>query len=116
MRFRFEPGVGLLPDAITSPLVNIDAHGIRANGPHPRPITSLDGSIWFLGGSTTFGDSIADHETIPAQLERAIGRPVINLGVPAHASAAGEQVAHALFAHRLPAVAGAVSRRHQRVL
>ena len=88
MRFRFEPGVGLLQEAITSPLVNIDAHGIRANGPHPRPIASLEGTIWFLGGSTVVGDSIADHETIPAQVERAISRPVINLGVSGHASAA----------------------------
>lgn len=86
-RFRYEPGIGLLLQAITSPLLNIDAHGIRSNGSGQRPVTTMDGAIWFLGGSTTFGESIADRETIPAQLERAISQPVINLGVPGYASA-----------------------------
>ncbi len=86
-RFRFEPGVGLLPDVLTSPLLNVDAHGIRSNGTGHRPISALDGALWFFGGSTTFGERIADRETIPAHLERAIARPVINLGVPGYDSA-----------------------------
>jgi hypothetical protein len=85
-RFRYEPGIGLVQSAITSPLLNVDAHSIRSNGSGHRPIAALDAAIWFLGGSTTFGESIADSETIPAQLERAISKPVINLGVPGYAS------------------------------
>lgn len=87
LRFRYEPVIGFMQQQVTSRFVNVDAHGIRSNGPTRRSITALEGAIWFLGGSTTFGDSIADHETIPAQLERLIGRPVINLGVPAFSSA-----------------------------
>jgi len=83
LRFRYEPVIGLVHRQITSRFINIDAHGIRANGSATRSIAALDGATWFLGGSTTFGDSIADNETIPAQLERLTGRPVVNLGVPA---------------------------------
>lgn len=96
-RFRYEPGIGLVQDAITSPLLNVDAHGIRSNGSGQRPIAALDGAIWFLGGSTTYGESIADGETIPAQLERAISQPVINLGIPGYASS----MENTLVAHYL---------------
>ncbi len=41
----------------------------------------MQDAVWVLGGSTTFGFGIADHETIPAQLEGVMGRPVVNLGV-----------------------------------
>jgi hypothetical protein len=86
LRFRFEPGIGVLQAEIQSRLVNVDRYGIRANGRSPRGIGALNGSIWVLGGSTTFGEFVADHETIPAQLERAIRRPVMNLGVPSYAT------------------------------
>lgn len=86
LRFRYEPVIGIMQQQVTSRFVNVDAHGIRSNGPTRRSIAALEGAIWFLGGSTAFGDSIADHETIPAQLERMIGRPVINLGVPGFSS------------------------------
>lgn len=87
VRFRYEPVVGYMNAAISSPLVNVDADGIRANGPARRGVEGLRDAIWFLGGSTTFGEGVADHETIPAQLERIVGRPVINLGVRNYATA-----------------------------
>ena len=40
----------------------------------------LNGSIWFFGGSTTFGYGVADKETIPAQLEKILKTRVINFG------------------------------------
>ena len=46
-----------------------------------RDITAMQDAVWLLGGSTMFGSGVADHETIPAQLEQRLGRPVINLGV-----------------------------------
>jgi len=36
--------------------------------------------VWFLGGSSVFGYGVADHETIPAQLEQIIGRSVTHFG------------------------------------
>lgn len=83
LRFRYMPIVGLVQDAMSSRFINIDAHGVRANGAGRNPI---DGAIWFFGGSTTLGWGVADHETIPAQLESAISRPVVNFGVRAHFS------------------------------
>jgi len=87
LRFRYEPVVGILQRQTSSRFINIDSHGIRSNGGPHRGVAALEGAVWFLGGSTTFGDGIADRETIPAQLEQLIGRPVINLGVPAFATA-----------------------------
>jgi len=87
LRFRYEPVVGIRQREVASRFINVDAHGIRSHGQGHRGLGALDGAIWFLGGSTTFGDGIADSETIPAQLERQIGRAVINLGVPAFATA-----------------------------
>lgn len=86
LRFRYEPVVGFMNEATTSRFVNIDVHGIRANSSTPREISALRDAIWFFGGSTAFGDGIADHETIPARLEQALGRPVVNLGVRNYAS------------------------------
>lgn len=85
IRYEYAHAFGLVVDAMTSRFVNVDERGLRANGPEPPP-ANLNGAIWFLGGSTTFGFGIADPETIPAQLERLTGRTTINMGVPAHTS------------------------------
>jgi len=58
--------------------VTITADGLRANGSGSargqRPILAV-------GDSFTFGDEVADGESWPAQLERILGRPVLNAGV-----------------------------------
>lgn len=64
-----------------SRFVNVDVHGIRANGTTPRQISAIESAVWFFGGSTTFGYGVADGETIPAQLEKMMGQPVVNFGV-----------------------------------
>jgi hypothetical protein len=81
LRFRFAATGGFVHEERRTRFVNIDDHGIRANGPERRGITAVEGAVWAFGGSTTFGSGVADHETIPAQLERLIGRPVINFAV-----------------------------------
>lgn len=86
LRFRYEPVVGFIQEPTTSRFVNTDPRGIRANGATPRDVSALQGAIWFFGGSTAFGDGVADHETIPAQLERVLGRSVANLGVRNYSS------------------------------
>jgi len=53
----------------------------RSNGDETDR-TSLHGTpILAVGDSFTFGDGVSDEETWPAQLERLLGRPVINGGV-----------------------------------
>src|SRR5262245_30590347 len=58
--------------------VTINAEGLRTNGADSpagqRPILAV-------GDSFTFGDQVADGESWPAQLERILGRPVLNGGV-----------------------------------
>ena len=83
MHFHYVPLLGFVEGAITSRFLNIDEHGIRSNGQTERDITAMQDAIWFLGGSTALGFGIADRETIPAQLEAIVGRPVMNLGVRA---------------------------------
>ena len=85
-RFRYAPVVGFLEDEMTSRFLNVDEHGIRQNQASRRSIAAMEGAVWFLGGSTTFGEGVADHETIPARLETLIGRPVVNLGVRNYSS------------------------------
>jgi len=82
-RWRYEPIVGYVSEQLQSRFINISAEGIRSNGGEPA---ALDGSIWFFGGSTTFGYGVADRDTVPAYLQANTGRPVINFGVPGHYS------------------------------
>lgn len=93
MRFRHAPLVGVVEEVMTSRFVNIDANGIRSNG-KARDVAVMQDAIWFFGGSTVLGYGVADHETIPAQLEKIMGRPVINLGVRAHASGTENYLLH----------------------
>ncbi|MDO8794265.1 MAG: hypothetical protein Q7J25_06570 [Vicinamibacterales bacterium] len=75
-----EPWTGFRERARTSRFVNVDASGLRMNRAGESPLARLDGAIWVFGGSTTFGYGVADTETIPAQLEQLLGRPVVNFG------------------------------------
>ena len=87
MRYRYAPWVGYREDVTKSRFVNIDAYGIRANGDTRRDISTIRDAVWFFGGSTTLGWGVTDEETIPAQLEKLIGRPVVNFGVSGFYSA-----------------------------
>jgi lysophospholipase L1-like esterase len=81
LRYRYAPVGGFVHAATASRFVNIDSYGVRANGPSRRHISAMEDAVWVFGGSTTFGSGVADHETIPAQLENLLARPVMNLGV-----------------------------------
>jgi len=87
LRYRYESFVGFRIAAHASKFVNVDDFGIRPNGKSNREPRSLNNAIWFFGGSTAFGSGVSDAETIPARLEEALGKPVVNLGVPAFYSA-----------------------------
>ena len=103
LRFRYKPIIGLVEDQMTSRFINIDARGIRSNG---TAAADFDGTMWMFGGSTTLGYGVADHETIPAYLESALGRPVLNFGARAHYSATENRLLnHYLRAGFRPAMA-----------
>lgn len=80
MRYRYAPLIGMTEAVTRSRFVNVDENGIRSNGGPRRSIEEIQDAIWFFGGSSTFGYGVADAETIPAQLEVLMGRPVINFG------------------------------------
>ena len=87
MRYRFAPWIGMRERPTTSRFVNVNDYGIRSNGRPMGKIAALQDAIWFFGGSTTFGYGVTDEESIPAQLEAALGQPVVNFGVAAFFSA-----------------------------
>ncbi len=58
--------------------VSITQDGVRSNG---QPAPAAGPAILALGDSFTFGDEAGDNCTWPAQLERDLGKPVINGGV-----------------------------------
>lgn len=88
LRVRYTHASGFAIEAVTSRLVNVDSRGIRSNGGDVARKAAMNDADWFFGGSTVFGWAISDSETIPARLEQILGTPVLNLGVPSHASVA----------------------------
>lgn len=78
--WEYEPWVGFREKTRTSTFLNLNEFGIRSNSGEQVEMTSLDGAVWFFGGSTTFGYGVSDSETIPAALERRLNQPVINFG------------------------------------
>jgi len=87
LRYRFAPWAGMRERPTISRFVNVNEYGIRSNGRPMGSIAALQDAIWFFGGSTTFGYGVADHESIPARLETALARPVVNFGAAAFFSA-----------------------------
>lgn len=76
--FGYVPTPGAAPQNPWNTTVTITPEGVRSNGDGPAP----EGvPIIAVGDSFTFGDEVSDAETWPAQLERQLGRPVINGGV-----------------------------------
>jgi hypothetical protein len=76
-RLGWVPQPGEHPDNAWGTRVTITAAGTRSNGAPPppgRPVVAV-------GDSFTFGDEVDDADTWPAQLERALGVPVVNGGV-----------------------------------
>lgn len=80
-RTRYESWVGWREAPVSWRFLNIDKYGIRSNGKTIEGLGKIQDALWFFGGSTTWGAAVADAETIPAQLEKIVGRPVVNFGV-----------------------------------
>lgn len=76
----YEDTVGFKERPRKTKFVNVNEYGIRQNSNTPLIMDDLNGSIWFFGGSTTFGYGVTDKETIPAQLENIVKTRVVNFG------------------------------------
>ena len=113
MRYRFAPWIGMKERPTTSRFVNVNELGIRSNGGAPGHRSDIQDAVWFFGGSTTFGYGVADHETIPAQLEAALGQPVVNFGAAAFFSAQENLLLVQTLRHGFRPARRVVSRRDQ---
>jgi hypothetical protein len=80
--------------------VRTNALGLREEGDLP----ATGPWVLALGCSTTFGWGVAAEEAWPARLERILGVPVVNAGVPGHSTEQGKRFAEGLLARR-PTVA-----------
>jgi hypothetical protein len=87
MHYQYTPWVGMRVRPMKSRFVNVDIYGIRSNGEARSGDAEIQDAVWFFGGSTTFGFGVADRDTIPAQLEKTMGKRVLNFGVPGFSSA-----------------------------
>lgn len=76
----YDDWVGFKEAPRKTKFVNVNEHGIRQNSSSPIIMGDLNDSIWFFGGSTTFGYGVTDKETIPAKLENILKTKVVNFG------------------------------------
>jgi hypothetical protein len=78
--YNYDEWVGFKEAPRKTRYVNVNEYGLRQNSTNPLIMKELNGSIWFFGGSTTFGYGVTDQETIPAQLEKLLKTRVYNFG------------------------------------
>ena len=80
-KWKYSPTLIFYEGPIKSNFVNVNNFGVRSN--HKNTLIDYDdlnNSIWFLGGSTTFGYGLEDQYTIPSIVEKKISDKVINFG------------------------------------
>jgi hypothetical protein len=72
---EFEPFMQIKEEARTGRYVNVDPRGFRITrnqGPWPPAADKIN--VFLLGGSTTFGRGVADHQTIASYLQEILNR------------------------------------------
>lgn len=78
--FAADAAVGwvLRPGQHDGGTVTVTSQGYRGQ----RQVQASEHPVVFLGDSFTYGSGVRDDETFPALVERAVARPVANLGIP----------------------------------
>jgi hypothetical protein len=113
--FEYDEWVGFKEAPRKTKFINVNVYGLRQNSIKPILMDELNNSIWFFGGSTTFGYGVTDQETIPAQLENLISARVYNFGRGYFYSAQENQLLRLyLKAGYRPRMA--IFRRHKRTM
>ena len=78
-RMVHDERLGYVPRAgYTAPGITIEANGLRSTGATPA---GAKAPILVVGDSFTFGEEVSDGEAWPADLQRLLGRRVLNGGV-----------------------------------
>lgn len=78
--WEYEPVVGFREVPRDTKYVHVNEFGFRDKVSGNLFLDRLNGSIWFLGGSTTFGYGVSDTQTIPAFVEEITETDTVNLG------------------------------------
>jgi hypothetical protein len=78
--YNYDEWIGFKEAPRKTRYVNVNEYGLRQNSTNTLIMQELSDSIWFFGGSTTFGYGVTDRETIPAQLEKLLKTRVYNFG------------------------------------
>ena len=80
-KWKYSRLTGFFEGSVESDFVNVNDFGIRSNSKgNFVNYKDLTNSVWFFGGSTTFGYGVEDSNTIPAKLEKILNKKVINFG------------------------------------
>ena len=96
-------GIGMKKVVFISILLTTTLLGSCRKTPQLPPLQP-DAVILAFGDSLTFGTGAGETESYPALLEKAIGRRVINAGVPGEVSATGAQRLPELLEREKPAL------------
>lgn len=92
---RLRPGASqrtrVEPNAVTS--VRVNEHGLRG----AELALPMKNALLVVGDSTTFGLGVEEDETFSARLAAAIGRPVVNAGIPTYGPLEYQRVAERLL-------------------
>ncbi len=85
---EYEPFAEFKPSPVSSKHMNVSPHGFRSIGPTQAPWPPKDKfTVFVFGGSTTFGNGIADDQTIPAHIQSMMPHAsVYNFGAGAYFS------------------------------
>ena len=79
--WEYSPIIGFIEGSLESQFVNVNNFGVRSNNQKQVNYKDLDNSIWFFGGSATFGYGVEDIYTIPSEFEKISNEKVINFGI-----------------------------------
>jgi hypothetical protein len=82
--YPYRSFIGWRLEKIRTPSINIDQTGVRKT-PILSPIQSNE-KVWLIGGSTVWGYTTADDETIPSYFQKLTSSNVTNLGEQAYTS------------------------------
>jgi len=78
--WEYSTVVGFVEGSLESQFVNVNNFGVRSNNQKHVNYKDLNNSIWFFGGSSTFGYGVEDIYTIPSEFEKISNEKVINFG------------------------------------
>ena len=79
-KWEYVSVLGFREGPLSSKFVNVNSFGVRSNSKNQVTYSDINDSVWFFGGSSTFGYGVSDNDTIPSNFEKISDIKVINFG------------------------------------